>query len=367
MSNFKGRVGLAQRVLPRYRAPFFDMLAERCAGGLSVIAGQPRPGEGIGTTTELQEAKYSPAHNIHLLGGSLYLCFQRGMLEWLRAWDPQVLIVEANPRYLSTPRAVNWMKQRGRPVIGWGLGAPRLRGGLAGLRQARRRRFLSQFDALIAYSQRGANEYAALGFPSARIFVAPNAVAPQPLGEAPKRNVKFVGPATVLYVGRLQARKRIDSLLRGAAALPKELQPSLQIVGGGPARAQLEDLAAEVCPGAEFTGAQYGSALEVLFAAADLFVLPGTGGLAIQQALAHGLPIIVGEGDGSQEDMVTPANGWLLPPDDEAALRTALAEALSDRERLRKMGAASFRLAKERFNLEAMVQGFVTALNEVTK
>ena len=118
MSNFKGRVGLEQRVLPRYRAPFFDMLAERCAGGLSVIAGQPRLGEAIGTTTELREAKYSPARNIHLLGGPLYFCWQRGLLEWLRAWDPQVLIVEANPRYLRTPRAINWMKQRGRPVIG---------------------------------------------------------------------------------------------------------------------------------------------------------------------------------------------------------------------------------------------------------
>lgn len=366
MSNFKGRVGLEQRVLPRYRAPFFDMLAERCAGGLSVIAGQPRPGEGIGTTTELQEAKFSPARNIHLLGGPLYFCWQRGLLEWLGVWDPQVLIVEANPRYLSTPRAVNWMKQRNRPVIGWGLGAPPLRGALAGMRLARRR-FLSQFDALIAYSERGANEYAALGFPSARIFVAPNAVAPQPLGEAPKRNVKFVGPATVLYVGRLQARKRIDSLLRGAAGLPKEIQPRLQVVGDGPARAELEDLAAEVYPAAEFTGAQYGPALELLFATADVFVLPGTGGLAIQQALAHGLPIIVAEGDGSQEDMVSATNGWRVPPGDEAALRATLVEALSDGERLRQMGAASFRLARERFNLEAMVQGFITTLNEVTK
>ena len=367
MSNFKGRVGLAQRVLPRYRASFFDMLAERCTGGFSVIAGQPRPGEAIGTTTELREAKYSPARNIHLLSGPLYFCWQRGLLAWLRTWDPQVLIVEANPRYLSTPHAVNWMKQRNRPVIGWGLGAPRLRDSLAGLRQARRQRFLSQFDALIAYSQRGENEYRRLGFPADRIFVAPNAVAPRPQAEAPKRNVKFVTPATVLFVGRLQARKGIDSLLRAAAGLPKELQPGLQIVGEGPARLELEDLAAEVYPAAEFTGALYGPALEVLFAAADLFVLPGTGGLAIQQALAYGLPIIVAEGDGSQEDMVSSVNGWLLPIGDEAALRAALAEALSDGERLRQMGAASFRLAQERFNLEAMVQGFVTALNEVTK
>jgi glycosyltransferase involved in cell wall biosynthesis len=260
------------------------------------------------------------------------------------------------------------MKQHTRPVIGWGLGAPPLRGALAGLRQARRRSFLSRFDALIAYSRRGANEYGALGFPPAeRVYVAPNAVATRPRGDSPKRPATLAEPATVIYMGRLQARKRIDSLLRAAARLPKDLQPKLQIVGEGPARAELEYLASQVYPEAEFTGAQYGQALDALLAAADLFVLPGTGGLAIQQALASGLPVIVAEGDGSQEDMVTSANGWLLPAGDEAALGAALAEALSDPVRLRRMGAESFRLAQEQFNLEAMVEGFITALNEVAK
>jgi len=367
MTTYSGRVGLIQRVLPGYRASFFEMLAMQCQGGLSVFAGQPRPREAIEASKELQKAKYHPARNVHLFGGPFYFCWQRGLLKWLQAWEPQVLVVEANPRYLSTPRAVRWMKERGRPVIGWGLGAPPLRGGLAGLRRARRRRFLSQFDALIAYSERGRAEYQALGLPAGRIYVAPNAVAPRPQGDAPQRPATFAGQAAVLYVGRLQARKRIDSLLRAVAGLPMDLQPRLQIVGEGPARPELARLAAQIYPATGFSGAQYGSALDALFAAADLFVLPGTGGLAVQQAMAHGLPIIVAEGDGSQEDTVSPANGWVLPPDDEAALAAALAEALSDPARLRQMGAASFRLARERFNLESMVERFVSALNEVKR
>ena len=62
--------------------------------------------------------------NIHLFGGSLYLCYQRGLIDWLEEWNPDALIVEANPRYLSTPSAVKWMHKQDRPVIGWGLGAP---------------------------------------------------------------------------------------------------------------------------------------------------------------------------------------------------------------------------------------------------
>jgi len=41
MTTYSGRVGLIQRVLPGYRASFFEMLAMQCQGGLSVFAGQP--------------------------------------------------------------------------------------------------------------------------------------------------------------------------------------------------------------------------------------------------------------------------------------------------------------------------------------
>ena len=96
---------------------------------------------------------------------------------------------------------------------------------------------------------------------------------------------------------------------------------------------------------------------------ADLFILPGTGGLAVQEAMAHGLPVVVAEGDGTQEDMVRPENGWLIPADDEDALRMALEEALSDSNRLRRMGAASFRIVRDEINIEQMVKVFVQALN----
>lgn len=366
MPNYPGRLGIVQRVLPRYRAPFFDLLATRCTNGLHVFAGAARPSESIPLANELSVARWTRAENMHLLGGALYLCWQRGLPAWLEAANPDALIVEANPRYLSTPAALRWMKQRHRPVLGWGLGAPSPRGPLASLRQARRRAFLLHFDALIAYSQRGAQEYFALGVPQQRIFIAPNAVSPKPAGPLPKRPPLLEGRPKVLYVGRLQTRKRLDALLRACAALPQAIRPQLILVGDGPERGALEQLAASLRTDTIFTGAMFGADLNAAFDSADLFVLPGTGGLAIQQAMAHGLPVIAAEGDGSQQDMVTPANGWLLPPNDDAALQTTLANALSNAGRLRAMGAESFRLAQEKFNLEAMVDAFVAALNQVS-
>ncbi len=361
--RFRGRLGLQQRVLPNYRLPFFDLLAQACTGGLSIFAGLPRSSEGI-TPALPTVASHTRAANVHILGGAFYFCLQRGFIQWLVDWDPQALIVEANPRYLSTPAAVRWMHSRGRKVIGWGLGAPVAAGPLRGVRQARWSRFVRRFDGLIAYSKRGASEYAALGFPPDRIFVATNAAAPRPT-DVPQRPRPRSGRQSIIFVGRLQARKQVDSLLRACAQL-KEPKPALVIVGEGPEMSALKELARRILPTTQFVGAKHGDELKPYFSAADLFVLPGTGGLAVQEAMVHGLPIIVAKGDGTQDDLVREANGWQIPPDDLPALVAALRTALADPWRLRKMGAESFRIVSEEINIGRMVDIFVQALEAIS-
>jgi glycosyltransferase involved in cell wall biosynthesis len=295
-----------------------------------------------------------------LFGGSLYLCHQRGLTDWLDEWNPDSLIVEANPRYLSTPSAVKWMHKRDRPVIGWGLGAPPV----SSIRESGRAAFLRQFDAMICYSNRGAEEYARHGYPLDNLFVAHNAVSPSPSWDMPARADTFGERPCVLFVGRLQFRKNVDLLLGACAEI--ESQPRLVIVGDGPEREELEELAQEIYPSAEFAGSKHGAEIKPYFAEADLFVLPGTGGLAVQEAMSHGLPVIVAQGDGTQDDLVRAANGWTIPPDDFDALVSTLEDALSDVRRLRRMGAESYRIASEEINIERMVDVFVNALRTVS-
>ena len=145
------------------------------------------------------------------------------------------------------------------------------------------------------------------------------------------------------------------------------MQPELVIVGDGPDRARLEALARDIYPAAQFTGAKHGEELEPLFATADLFVLPGTGGLAVQQAMAHALPVMVGEADGTQAELVRNDNGWLLQTVTVESLSAHLADALSDVTRLRQMGMASYRIVSEEVNLSAMVDAFVNAIETVLK
>ncbi len=93
--------------------------------------------------------------------------------------------------------------------------------------------------------------------------------------------------------------------------------------------------------------------------------MPGTGGLAVQQAMAYALPVIVAEGDGTQDDLVRPANGWQVTPGEVTALTAALQDALKDAARLRRMGLEFFRIVDEEINLEQMAAVFVRALQSV--
>ena len=353
LSHFSGKLAVQQRVLPHYRVAFFDLLASRCRGGLTLFAGEPKQAEAIIPADPPSMARLYPADNRHLLGGPLYLCFQPNIVDWLAETDPQALILEANPRYPSNQGGAAWMRERGRPVLGWGLGTGRARPIWS--------RFLRLFDALIAYSTQGAQQYVGAGFRPDRVFTAPNA-ATRPLADHVRKPVS--DPPRVLFVGRLQERKRIDLLLRACAA--QDPTPDLWIVGDGPARERIEREAQQAFPQAQFLGSQQGPELEITFASADLFVLPGTGGLAVQQAIAHGLPVIVAEADGSQADMVTRENGWLVTAGDLSELTQALNSALGTPEDLPQKGAASHKIATEQVNIDLMVDVFISALGEVS-
>jgi glycosyltransferase involved in cell wall biosynthesis len=358
----QGKVAIQQRVLPVYRADFFDLLSERCVDGLSVFAGVPRRGEALGAEGELKKAVYAYAENLHLGNGRLYACHQRNILAWLDRWNPDVLIAEANPRYLSTPGALRWMKARRRPVIGWGLGVPPRKGFWLGLM---RERFLGGFDALITYSSQGKEQYQAAGFPAERIFIAPNASTRRPIAPCPERELNTGAPAKLLFVGRLQTRKRVDILLRACASLPAAIQPKLTIVGDGPVRKELEALAKEIYPQTVFAGEKHGDEVDPYFLEADLFVLPGTGGLAVQQAMAHGLPVIVAEADGTQIDLVRENNGWMVEAGNPELLAQSIKDAVGNPDRLRVMGRESFRIVSEEVNMDMMANVFVQTIQTV--
>jgi glycosyltransferase involved in cell wall biosynthesis len=367
-SVFRGRLGLVQRVIAEYQVPMLELLARRCAGGLSVFAGRPATTETLRTGDDFALARFHVARNVHLARNSAYLCWQAGQHRWLGQWQPDVLVVEANPRLISVPFATRHMHRRGRPILGWGLGvggaehAPHL----TATRRRLRVPLLRQFDGMLAYSEQAAAQYRAIGCPPNTVFVCKNAVTPPPATPPPARASSFGDRPVVLFVGRLIKGKRVDELLQAFALLRAENvepRPSLRIVGDGPDFEPLRSLAGEICPDAVFLGRRDGDELVAELDRADLFVMPGQGGLAVQEAMSRALPIVVGDGDGTQYDLVTAANGWHIRPGDPRSAADAVRDALSDAARLRIMGLESFRVVKDEINIERLVDSMVDALN----
>jgi glycosyltransferase involved in cell wall biosynthesis len=363
--SYPYRVGIQQRVLPIYRLGFFDLLAQQFEHGLEVFAGLQKRGEGIAESNELKEASYAQAENFYLPIANSHLLWQKNIVAWIKQWDPDCLVVELNPRNSTTAKGVRWMHKHKRKVMGWGLGTP-ISGIFSGVKKAYWKKFISQFDALITYSTMGKEQFAALGFDQDRIFVAPNAVAPRPKTSPVNRPMNYKdGQPAVLFVGRMIERKRVDLLLQACAALPDEIKPRLWIAGDGPAKMGWETLAQSVYPQAKFLGGLRGEALEPYWREADLFVLPGTGGLAVQEAMSHSLPVVVGEADGTQADLVRAENSWQLSANSLEVLTAVLKNALSDMKRLRRMGEESYRIVAEEINLESMADAFAKAIATV--
>jgi len=364
----KIKVALQQRVIPNYRVPFFEKLGQRPEIELSIYSGLPRPQEMIEIAKNISDVKFVTGKNIHLFDKRFYVCLQPGIHQWLRKFDPDVVILEANPRYLSSRKAIRWIKKRGKGLIGWGLGVPNHSSKLSKIVSKSRFQFLRNFDRIIAYSKQGKQQYIKFGIPEEIIHIAPNSTAPKPDFPPPIReNVFQNGRAILLYVGRLQTRKRIDSLIRACAQISEDNQPDLWIVGDGLILNDLKSYAHENYPRTKFWGAVYGKELEEIFKKADLFILPGTGGLAIQQAMSFALPVIVAEGDGSQSNMVFPENGWIIPADDENELFSTINYAISDPAKLREMGKKAYEIIANRINIDIMTESFITSIIETNK
>jgi glycosyltransferase involved in cell wall biosynthesis len=363
--EFNGRAGIAQRLLQPYRISVYDMVASKCRGGLSVFASRVDHHNKSLTDRDLAVAQFVPAKNRYFFSGKFDLCWQAGLQRWLTTWQPDIVIVEANPRNLSTPLMIRWLHRHGCRVMGHGLGVFPLSRGFEALRDIGRRKLVGLLDGIFAYSSLAGDQYEELGMPRDRIFVAYNATAGRPTKRPPARPPAFRDRAILLFVGTLIPRKSVDLLLQACTRLRTHPRPLLQIVGEGPLKQDLQRLAESLELDCKFLGDLRGHALDQVFDTADLFVLPGTGGLAVQEAMAHGLPVIVSKADGTEGDLVRKENGWLIRPGSVEALAGAIDGALSDPRLLREKGEMSYRIVSSEINIENMSATFVRGMSEI--
>jgi len=166
------------------------------------------------------------------------------------------------------------------------------------------------------------------------------------------------GDRLVISVGRLVYYKGFEYLIRAM----KDVRGRLLIIGDGPLRAKLRDLAAQskisdkIC----FAGIVPDD-LSPYYHAADVFVLASIArseafGIVQIEAMASGLPVV-----NTQLDSGVPfvslhgQTGLTVPPADSESLAKAINRLLDDEALRRSLGNAARLRARQEFSLEAMV------------
>jgi len=151
----------------------------------------------------------------------------------------------------------------------------------------------------------------------------------------------------LLYVGRIDARKGIDTAVAALARLP--VPAMLTVVGDGDERARraLQAQAAELGLDGrvKLVGARPRHELPVLYAAADVLVFPARWeepwGLVPLEAMALGCPVVTTARGGTGEYLRPGDNCLTIPVDDPDALAAAVTRLSLDfplRARLREAG-----------------------------
>jgi len=159
-------------------------------------------------------------------------------------------------------------------------------------------------------------------------------------------------PPLLVAVGLLYEAKGYEFLLEAVAQLDRELR--LEIVGDGPQRRELEQLAARlgVRDRVAFRGLLPKAEVAGVLRDADAFVLTSrydNNPCAVIEALASGLPVVA-TAVGGVPELVDESNGLLARPQDPASIAERLRELLDRLDGYDR--AAIARSARERFGRE---------------
>lgn len=171
---------------------------------------------------------------------------------------------------------------------------------------------------------------------------------------------------------RFVPKKNLPMLL-DAYRIYREIQPvdgwGLVVCGGGPMDAELRQVVkAKKIPDVYFPGFHKGRELGKYYGLASCFIHPSIQdqwGLAVNEAMAAGLPVLVSHRCGCVQNLVQEGvNGFTFNPSDPPALAQLMSKMAQSGPKLQSMGAASQRII-ERYSPEVFAESLVLAMEAV--
>ncbi|MEO6134540.1 MAG: glycosyltransferase family 4 protein [Ginsengibacter sp.] len=198
--------------------------------------------------------------------------------------------------------------------------------------------------------------YKSFGVKDSQLVFAPHAIDNERFGDTANRKSEVlewrralqIDPQDIvfLYAGKLDENKNTAMLARVFIELDTS-HAHLLIAGNGTCEESLKQSFGHNS-NVHFLPFQNQSQMPVLYAMADIFVLPSiseTWGLSVNEAMASGKAVLVSDSCGAAVDLVQNGkNGFIFRSGDEKDLKEKMLKFLERETDLQKMGIASFEI-----------------------
>ena len=371
----KKKIVILYRVVQHWRAPFFELLNEDEKMEISVWHGPNFSNSKLESTTQefsfSKKKLFSLRIRLKSKNGMALMPFSPFLFFLLIIKRPDVIVAEGASNLANSIQGFLYAKIFRKKFIWWSLGRIKNRsfGSIRAKLDSLVQFIEKKSDAIISYSSRGADYFSSIGVKREKIFVAVNVVDTKTI-EKKNKQVKdietYKSPFkfTLLFVGALTKEKQIDILINSLSHLDElKNKIGLLVVGDGKHRQYLEGLASKLSlSNIIFLGKRIEDNY-MFFNSADLFILPGLGGLAISEAMCYKLPVLCSIGDGCEADLVSNENGFIEEQMTPEKLATHIKWFYENEELRKAMGKNSFNRIKYKYNTDTYINKIKDAIN----
>lgn len=368
-------IWIVNRYLAHYRLPVLDRLAQRLKQRGYTLRFVFDPDLVMGPA-DPERPYCDPFVRVENYGKFGFECCRMlGLLEGIRLRRPAAVIVEGTPRIITNLRVPAATHAAGGVSLLWSKGHTEEGTPRGYLTDVVRSKFAKMFDGVICYGEAGRRDLERIGVPSETITVARNTIDTDRIfSDIDNRDIAALqfkrangleGRRIVLYAGTMYPKKRHLDLVEAWPAIHAANPDAvLVMVGGGPMFDTVKARVAEVG----------GDAVRMLgpvaegedyrwIGAADVSVMCGGLGLAIQQTLAFGRPMVVADEPGVDGEVVRHGEtGWRYPRGDVSALANVVNAVLADSASSAVIARRGQNLVRDEVNVEAMVKSLLNAL-----
>ncbi|MFP5039466.1 N-acetyl-alpha-D-glucosaminyl L-malate synthase BshA [Parasediminibacterium sp. JCM 36343] len=180
--------------------------------------------------------------------------------------------------------------------------------------------------------------------------------------DAFKKVIAPNGEKIVVHASNFRKVKRVEDVIKVFYEIQKQIRAKLLMVGDGPERPAMEELARElgITDEIRFVGKQ--EQMEEILAVSDLFLLPSeyeSFGLAALEAMAAGNIVISTNAGGLPEINIHGVTGYMANVGDVEAMSQFAISILEDEAGLERMKAAAFKQA-EAFDISNIIPLYET-------